>query len=429
MYENLKGKRLLFLGAIKSLCEPIQYAKEMGIYTIATDYLPDSPAKKVADKACMVSTTDVDAVCQLCKDERVDGLFTGYMDGMLSYAREICDRMGFPFYASENQIRLSHDKSFFRAKCIEYGVPCPKDYSEEVLNHGVEEAEVEFPIIVKPVDMYGGRGISIARNKAELQKAVDYAYSFSPGKRIIVEEYLEGVEITATYTMKNGEISLSRLGDKYISQDHDDCQSQGDVLLLPSRYLEQYIASTDRGIHRMLKGMEATDGTCFFQGIANREKIALFECGYRPNGSADYRHISQENGINYIKMMIAHALTGEMQGYDLSQDNPRFKNYRVTYNLWAHDGIIGNQSGLEEVRKLAHVTFAEYRHFIGDEITSEKPLLQAVFRAIISATDIETVKETILAIQKLVSVENVNGENMLYQPFRVERLNRTQEAS
>lgn len=422
MYENLKGKSLLFLGAIKSLCEPIQMAKDMGIYTIATDYLPDSPAKKVADKAYMVSTTDVDAVCQLCRDEHIDGLFTGYMDGMLTYAREICDRMGWPFYASYDQIRLSHDKSFFREQCIKYGVPCPVDYTDEVMRKGTDVADVKFPLIIKPVDMYGGRGITIARDREELKRAFDYAMSFSPSKRIIVEEYMVGVEVTATYTMKNGEISLSRLGDKYISEDHEDCQSQGDILFMPSRYLKDYINTTNIAIKKLLKGLKATDGTCFFQGIANSEKIALFECGYRPNGSADYRHISHENGINYIQMMIAHALTGEMAGYELSQDNPFFKETVVTYNLWAHPGIIGKMSGVDQVQKLSNVVKAEFKHEIGDEITERMPYQQAVFRAVIADTDINRIKNTILSVQQLVRVEDEAGNNMLYKPFNIERL-------
>ena len=69
--NELRGKRLLFLGAISLYCEPIRYAKEMGIYTIATDYLENSPAKKVADKSYMVSTTDVDGICELCRKEKV----------------------------------------------------------------------------------------------------------------------------------------------------------------------------------------------------------------------------------------------------------------------------------------------------------------------------------------------------------------------
>lgn len=422
MYENLKGKRLLFLGAVRNLCEAVQYAKEMGIYTIVTDYLPNSPAKAYADKACMVSTTDVDAIVELCKTERVDGVFTAFMDGMLPYAREICDRLGFPFYASKDQIRLSRDKRFFKEMCMKHGVPVPADYTEEVKQNGVNSANIQFPVIVKPVDMYGGRGITVCQNADELQAAYQYALDFSPSKTVLVEEYLIGEEVTATYTIKNGEVSLSAFRDKMLSQDHENIQSQGDVLLNPSKRLRQYVNSTDIYVKKFLKGMGATDGSVFFQGVANDRKIAFFEIGYRPNGACDYRHISQENGINYMKMMIAHALTGEMQGYELSQDNPFFSKFVLTFNVWSHTGVIGARSGLEEVKTLENVTFAEYLHDVGEEITDRQPLLQRVFRAIIVDDDIRKAQESIVKIQGMVKFTDTEGSNMLYKPFDVHRL-------
>ena len=128
MKKETKGKRILFLGAVRPLCEAVEVAKKMGMYTIVTDYLPNSPAKKYADKACMVSTIDVDAVVELCKKEKVDGLFTAFTDSMLPYARKICDIMGYPFYASEKQIELSLNKKLFKETCKKYGVPVPAEY-------------------------------------------------------------------------------------------------------------------------------------------------------------------------------------------------------------------------------------------------------------------------------------------------------------
>lgn len=422
MYENLKGKRLLFLGAIGLLCEPVEIAKSMGIYTIVTDYLPDSPAKKVADKAYMVSTMDIDAVVELCKNEHVDGIFTGYMDNMLPIAREVADRMGYPFYASREQIKLSQDKGFFKQKCIEYGVPVPTNYTQVVKEQGFGSEKIKFPVIVKPVDSMGGIGIKICSDAQELRLAYEYALDYSPSKNIIVEEYMTGTEVCATYTIKNGEVSLSVFRDKLLSLDHEDIQSQADVLINPSANLRRYVETTDVALKRMLKGMGATDGSVFFQGIANDEKIALFECGYRPNSASDYRHISKINEINYMEMMLAHAVTGEMQGYDLSMDNPFFSKFSITLNIWAHPGVIGKMEGLEEVCAIENVQLAEFRRRVGDTLTSEKPYQQGVFRAIILGETISQVQETILKIQKIIKVEDEQGNNMLYKSFDVHRL-------
>lgn len=421
MDYQLKGKRLLFVGGIRALCEAVQYAKDMGIYTIVTDYLPDSPAKKIADKAYMVSTTDIDAMVQLCKDEKVDGVFTAFIDSMLPVTREICDRLQLPFYASTEQIRMSLDKRIFKENCHKYGVPVAENYyyNSETDSFG---DNVNFPVIVKPVDSSGGRGIRVCEDMTTLKEAYEYALSVSPGKNVLVEEFVQGVEVTATYTMKDGEISLSIFKDKLVSLDHPNITSQCDMWICPSADLDRYLAEVNPKVVDMLKGLGATDGSVFFQGISTKEKIILFECGYRPNGSMDYRHIEQENGINFMKMMLAHAVTGHMYGGELSQDNPRFSKYGVNFNFYAHGGTIGHMEGLEDVLKVENIVTAEYMHDVGETLVDNNTLSQRVFRAVIQCDTIDSLIKTILQIQEFVKVTDTDGKNMLYLPFDVNRL-------
>lgn len=423
MIKGLEGKRILFLGAVRPLCEAVEVAKKMGMYTIVTDYLPNSPAKKYADKACMVSTTDVDAVVELCKKEKVDGVFTSFIDSMLPYARKVCDIMGLPFYASEEHIRLSLDKNFFKEKCIEYGVPVPKKYNINIVNGEICFENIDFPVIVKPIDSSGGRGIRICNGKEELKEAYEYAMSVSPGKNVLVEEYVTGDEVTATYTMKNGEISLSCFKDKLMSMDHENITSQADILITPSNHLSEYVEKVNDKVIGMLKGMKATDGTAFFQGIASDKGIKFFEIGYRANGGHDYRHVAAENGINFMEMMLAHAVTGEMMGYELSQDNPFFKNYVLNMNIYAHGGIVGKIEGKEKVENIDNVIVAECMRFEGDEIIDNNTLAQRVFRVVIKDNDVERIKATIKKVQEVIKVTDVNGNNMLYKPFDVNRMN------
>ena len=419
--DELTGKRVLFLGAVRQLNEAVRYARSMGLYTVVTDYLPNSPAKKYADKACMVSTTDVEAVVQLCKEEKIDGLFTAFIDSMLPYAREICDRMDFPFYASHDQIRLSLDKEFFKKVCRENGVDVPVDYFYDP-NRGEFDKEIRYPVIVKPVDSSGGRGVRICNDRESLQAAYEHAMGLSRSRRVLVEEYVVGDEISATYTMKNGTVSLSCLKDKLLSKDHADITSQSDVLFMPSAYLKLYMEKMNGAVTEMLKAMIATDGTVFFQGIATHDRIVLFECGYRPNGACDYRHIERENGVNYLKSMIAHAITGQMHGYEPELDNPAFKKYVLTYNLWGHGGTIGSMEGLEKVSDIPNVVEAEYMHEPGEVISDSNTLSQRMFRAIIIDDSVDRIKDTILKIQRSVCVLDTEGNNMLYSPFDVARL-------
>jgi len=416
MYEHLSGKRLLLLGGVQAYCEVIEYCKEMGIYTIVTDFNPTSPAKKLADKAYDISTTDIEGLEKIIEQEKVNGIFVCYMDFMLPIARKLCDKYGFPFYASVDQIRLSQDKSFFKETCQKYSVPVPKDFTAQIMREGVENADIAFPVIVKPVDSARGQGVRICKNAQELKHAVDYALEVSPSKRILVEEYVVGVEITATYTMKRGEVSLSCMKDKLLSQESEYVTSQSDVFVMPSTHLDLYLRTANDAVVNMLKGMGARDGVVFFQGIAQKDRVVLFELGYRPSGGCDYRHLEKVNGINFMRMLVSHALSGEMDGYELSMDDPHFHGKKVVVlTIWAHAGVIGKQTGLEEVLEIANVTQANYMHDVGYEIFDDFSLMQYVFRCIIIDDGMDAIKESILKIQSLVKVEDSGGKDMLYK--------------
>ncbi len=94
-------KRLLVLGGQQKFCDIILRAREMGIYTIVTDWYEDSPAKRIADKAYMVSTSDVEGILQLIRDEQIDGVITGYIDSTLPYYYEICQSFAAPSAGGE----------------------------------------------------------------------------------------------------------------------------------------------------------------------------------------------------------------------------------------------------------------------------------------------------------------------------------------
>ena len=97
---NLIGKKLLVLGGTNMSCEIVQKAKELGLYVIVADYDENAPAKIIADKASMVSATDVDAVVNLIKEEGIDGILTGFIELLLPFYQQICEKAKLPCYAT-----------------------------------------------------------------------------------------------------------------------------------------------------------------------------------------------------------------------------------------------------------------------------------------------------------------------------------------
>ena len=174
---DLQGKRLLILGGSRISCEIVKHARAMGIVTGVTDWyaLEKSPAKQIADNAHFVNTTDIDAMEALIREENYDGVITGFTDSVLPYYAEICERVGLPSYGTKEQFDIFIDKSKYKALMRAFDVPTVPEYSIDVERFEETTADIVFPVIVKPADSSGSRGITVCENREELQKAISFA--------------------------------------------------------------------------------------------------------------------------------------------------------------------------------------------------------------------------------------------------------------
>ena len=115
---DLTGKKLLILAGAGIHSKVVRAAKEMGIYTIVTDYLVDSPAKALADESWLIDIKDVDKIVEKCKESGVDGVLNFCIDPAQWPYLEICERLGFPCYATREQLEILTDKVKFKEYCI-----------------------------------------------------------------------------------------------------------------------------------------------------------------------------------------------------------------------------------------------------------------------------------------------------------------------
>ena len=116
------------------MLDVVRKAHDMGLYTIVCDYSETSPAKKIADKAYDISTTDIDALEKVARDEAVDAVFAGFEDLNTWNALRLCQRLGLPFYATEEQLRITSNKKLFKEFCRKCGIPVVEEYYDHCLS-------------------------------------------------------------------------------------------------------------------------------------------------------------------------------------------------------------------------------------------------------------------------------------------------------
>ena len=425
MYSFLRGKKLLVIGSDPSNIAILDMAKEMGVYTIVVDGISDwekAPAKRKADEAWDIDYSDTDAVVRKCKDAGVDGVFAGYSEFRVLAACQIANRLGKPFYTTEEQINLTRNKRLFKDVCQQYGIPTPKDYCFSYPMNEKEKAKIEYPVIVKPADYAGRKGISICNSADELEPALEYAISKSKSKTIIVEDFLSGLEFASVYTLSDGEISLSCVNEKYVTDDQEIQSGLCEFLISPANSYERYIKEIDPAVRNFIRGIEAKNGVVFFQGMITEKKIYIFEMGYRINGNNDFLVIDKMNHLNFMKMMIAYSLCGSMCD-DIKKDNPLYKQYACTLLFYAHAGIVGNVQ-YEPLLGRPQIQDIDVQVWPGKEIFEDGSTGQLAIKMKFFADTLDEITDLIHFAQQSVVVEDKTGKNMLFKHFDTTKLSK-----
>lgn len=185
-------KRLLLLGGSRYLLPVIKVARKLNIYTITCDYLPDNVAHRYSDEYCNVSIIDKEAVLDVAKKLEIDGVMSFACDPGVITAAYVAEKLDLPFAGSYEAVSILQNKGKFRKFLSDNGfnVPMAKGYKS------VDEAMTDvnlyhWPVIVKPTDSAGSKGVTRVDSPCDLRSSIEYALSFSHSSEFIIEEFLE----------------------------------------------------------------------------------------------------------------------------------------------------------------------------------------------------------------------------------------------
>jgi len=185
-------KKLLLLGGSHYLLPVIEAARELGCHTITCDYLPDNIAHKHSDEYHNVSIIDKEAVLALARELEIDGIMSFACDPGVATGAYVAEKLGLPYGGSYESVSILQDKSRFRKFLADNGFNVPKARGYEDINTALNEADtLSWPVIVKPVDSAGSKGVSRADSKADLEAAIRNALDFSHCGRFIIEDFIE----------------------------------------------------------------------------------------------------------------------------------------------------------------------------------------------------------------------------------------------
>lgn len=422
---NLIGKKLLVLGGTNMSCEIVQKAKELGLYVIVADYDENAPAKIIADKASMVSATDVDAVVNLIKEEEIDGILTGFIELLLPFYQQICEKAKLPCYATKEQIEIATNKIKFKQLCRDFNVPVVEEFQINLPISKINCQNISYPVLIKPIDNTAGRGISICSNIDELTKNFEKSLNYSPSKQVIVERYMPWKEATIFYTAQDGNIFLTAIADRHTQNRQNKSIPLPVAYIFPSEHLEDYIDTLDSKVIKMFKSVGIQNGLIFIQSFVKNGKFVFYEMGFRLTGSLEYHVLSKTNNINILEHLIYFAITGKMC------DNPLYN--RIVANTYKFGGNItfllkpgkiGRIDGKSKILELPGVTSCFISYKEGDVIPDRAvgTLLQVIARVLFVTNSKLELINVMNAIHSIFKVYSEDGQNMLLKTLDTNEL-------
>ncbi len=284
------------------------YLRDRGIFTVLADMNERVAGRAHADKFYPVSVLDVDGVCRVATEEKVDFVITVCADQVLQVVAEVSERLGLPCYIDfETAVNVSK-KSYMKRIFSENGIPS----SAFVMAESPDDprlSALRYPLIVKPVDSYSSRGVKKVSDVGALQEACDAAAAISRTGSVIVEEFVEGDELTVDVYVENGTarvLCISHL---------DKIGEDGKFVIHRTRYPAQISLSVGDQIaeaaQRIADAFGLANSPMLIQLITDGESISVVEFCARTGGGDKFRLIEKATGFDVVRA-VADLTLGEL---------------------------------------------------------------------------------------------------------------------
>ena len=301
-------KKMLLLGGGHAEIPLIQAAQSLGWYVITTGNDRKGLGHPYADKNVFVNYSDKDAMLELAKSENVQAVCSGCNDFALLSTVYVCEKLGLPGHDSYATSLEIHHKDKYRALATRLGIPTPRALVvRSIADFEAAIAQLTFPIIVKPVDLTGGKGIHRAANADEAREAYKDACSRTRQDHIVVEEFVQGSNHGFSAMLAKGKVAFAFSDNEqyYINKYMVSGANS------PSTSSDKTLAMLREYSERIAQELHLVDGILHIQYIERADGTPIIiEICRRPPGDLYIKFVKYATGVDYPKFIV-QAETGE----------------------------------------------------------------------------------------------------------------------
>lgn len=304
-------KKLLLLGGIRYLLPVIKAAHEQGYYVITADYLPGNIAHKYSDEYVNVSIIDKEAVLKVAQEKQIDGIMSFGVDPGVVSASYVQEKMGLPSFGPYESVCILQNKDRFRAFLEGHGfnVPKAKSYSN-LMDALADQDTFDYPVIVKPTDSAGSKGVTRVDKKSQLKAAVEHAFDKSLSGHIIIEDYIEkqGCSSDTDSFSVDGKLKFVSFNSQHFDLDAANPFTPA-AYTWPSTYPEEQQAYLTSEIQRLISLLRMK--TCVYNietRIGSNGKPYIMEMTPRGGGNRLCEMLLYATGVDMITAITRYVV-------------------------------------------------------------------------------------------------------------------------
>lgn len=292
----------MILGGSRYALPVIEAAKKLGIYTITADYLPDNVAHKYSDEYVNVSIIDLEATLEAAKKLNIDGIMSFACAPGVVTAAYVAEQMGLPNVGPYESVCILKNKGKFRKFLTDNGFTVPVAKSYKSIDVAIADVDIfNWPVIVKPTDAAGSKGVTRVDDKEELKKSIEYALSYSHSDEFIIEDYItqNGYSSDTDSFSIDGELKFVSFNSQRFDRDAKNPYTPA-AYSWPSSMTDAHQEELKNEIQRLLKLLNMRTAV---YNIETRESI---------NGKAYIMEVSPRGGGNRLAECLRYATGVDM---------------------------------------------------------------------------------------------------------------------
>lgn len=303
-------KKLMILGGSRYAVPVIKAAHELGAYVITADYLPDNTAHKYSDEYVNVSTIEKEAVLKAAREKHIDAIMSFACDSGVVSAAYVAEQMGLPFQCSYQSACILQDKGLFRQFLTDHGFNCPKAKRYEDRETPLRDADLfTWPVIVKPADSAGSKGVTRVDAPEDLPAAIETALEKAHNGAFIIEDFLtfEGHHSSTDPFTVDGELRFATYSDQLFDPEADNPYVPA-YIIWPSTMKIVHQNTLTSEVQRLMNLLGMKTGIYNIETCVANGKPYIMEVSPRGGGCKIAELQEMAYGVDLIRAEVQKAL-------------------------------------------------------------------------------------------------------------------------